>query len=372
MDNRPHSRYASRVIRRAPHTVQPVPPSARVLLVYRSFNKVSHVGLGISSLNTSRVLRASGTWADAWAAGTVDDINAKLEALHSTAHTENLHPVSHVVIQAPWVQTKDMQAMLMRWPDVHFCVLCHSNIGFLQVDPNAIRLMREQSELTLSHHNFSVGGNCQRFTDAWVNMYGVPMAWLPNLYDVSTIKPVGQRVPWVPGSTLRIGVFGALRPLKNMVSSVAAAMDLAHQSRADVEIWMSDGRNEGGGTTLPAAIDQLTSGVANVKLMKAGWQTWPAFRQTVGKMNLLLNASYTESFQIVCADGIAEGVASVTSDAVDWAPSDWCANADDVTDIASTARRLLSDPHAVDAGQRALKVYTAQGLLAWQAYLRSS
>jgi hypothetical protein len=357
------------VTRRAPHIVQPTPVSARVILVYRSFNKVSHVGLGISSLNSARVLRNAGVWADAWAAGTVADIDAKLEVTQGVSHPEGTHPISHVVIQAPWVQTKDLQALLMKWPDVHFCVLCHSNIGFLQVDPNAIRLMREQSEFSLSHHNFSVGGNCERFTSAWSQMYGVPMALLPNLYDVTTIKPVGQRVPWQPGNTLRVGVFGAVRPLKNMISSVAAAVEVAHQTRADVEIWMSDGRNEGG-ATIPAAIEQLTTGIPNVRLKKAGWQTWPAFRQTVAKMNLLLNVSYTESFQIVCADGVAEGVASVTGESLDWTPSSWCANADDVNDIASTARRLLSDAHAVDEGQKALRTYTAQGLQDWQTYLR--
>jgi hypothetical protein len=202
-------------------------------------------------------------------------------------------------------------------------------------------------------------------------MYGVTATYLPNLYDTSTFKAVGQRLPWQPGNTLRIGVFGAMRPLKNMTSAVAAAVDLACQSRSDVEVWVSEGRTDGP-TSVPTAIDQLTSRVPNLKLMKTGWQTWPAFRQTVSKMNLLLNPSYTESFQIVCADGVAEGVCSVVSDAIDWAPPSWQACADDVSDIARVSRQLLADVHAVDDGQKALKAYTTAGLLEWLAYLRAT
>ena len=37
-------------------------------------------------------------------------------------------------------------------------------------------------------------------------------------------------------------------------------------------------------------------------------------------MDLLISFSYTESFSMVTADGVAEGLASVASDAIDWAP----------------------------------------------------
>jgi glycosyltransferase involved in cell wall biosynthesis len=40
-------------------------------------------------------------------------------------------------------------------------------------------------------------------------------------------------------------------------------------------------------------------------------------------MNVLINCSYTESFNMVTADGIAEGIPSVVSDAICWAPAYW-------------------------------------------------
>jgi hypothetical protein len=86
-------------------------------------------------------------------------------------------------------------------------------------------------------------------------------------------------------------------------------------------------------------------------------------------MNLLATPSYTESFNMVTADGIAEGVASVVSDAIEWAPPDWVAPSDDVSAIARVARRLLTDPHAVDEGQAVLRAYVRRGTDMWKSFL---
>jgi hypothetical protein len=155
-----------------------------------------------------------------------------------------------------------------------------------------------------------------------------------------------------------------------MVSAVAACIELGASLRTDVEIHMNVGRNEGGGTTR-TAIDQLVARLPHCRLVEVGWQSWPEFRTHVSRMHLLFSPSYTESFNNVTADGIAEGVASVVSDAIDWAPSDWVATADDVSMLARTGRRLLHDAHAVNDGQRALKHYVHRGLRAWHTYLGS-
>ena len=68
------------------------------------------------------------------------------------------------------------------------------------------------------------------------------------------------------------------------------------------------------------AVRQMLNNLPHVKLVENGWQPWPQFRNTVRHMHLLLQPSYTESFNVVTADGIAEGVPSVVSDAIEWAP----------------------------------------------------
>ena len=359
------------MMRFRPHALEPHKTTARVALAYKSTaldRNVSHVGLGVTALNALRTLQAHGYWAEVWPAADAADLERLLARAQDDARVRHAHPVTHVVIAALWMPTAALSGMAMRYPEVHFTVESHSNIGFLQADPNAVRLLREALDVSIAQHNVSVAGNCHRFVTAFAAMYGRPLICLPNLYDVSTIRHVGHRVPWHPGSTLRIGVFGATRVLKNMVSAVAACVELAAETRADVEVHMNVGRDEHAGTTR-SAITQLLARLPNCRLVEVGWKTWPEFRSHVRQMALLMQPSYTESFNNVTADGAAEGVASVVSDAIDWAPRDWVSPADDVASIARTARRLLHDVHAAEDGQAALRRHVEHGMKEWRHYL---
>jgi hypothetical protein len=87
-------------------------------------------------------------------------------------------------------------------------------------------------------------------------------------------------------------------------------------------------------------------------------------------MDLLLQPSYTEGFNMVTADGIAQGVASVVSDAIAWAPRNWQAATDDACDIANKAVGLLHDPAAVQEGVTALTTHNATALILWEKFLQ--
>ena len=211
-----------------------------------------------------------------------------------------------------------------------------------------------------------LAGNSRRFCHWVQSTFGAPCAYLPNLYWLYNY-PARQAL-WTCG-TLRIGAFGATRPLKNLMSAAGAALEIARHLRAPLEFWLSGGRTEAGGESVLGAVQQMLEGLPGVSLRLNGWQSWPSFRKTVAHMHLLLQPSYTESFNIVTADGVAEGVPSVVSDAIDWAPDDWKANVDDVLDIARVGRRLLRDDRAVDDGRKALESYNDDGLRAYERYL---
>jgi glycosyl transferase family 4 len=330
-----------------------------VVLAYKNFaanRNISHIGLGVAAINTAKVLRREIMKTDVWPILNAADLRQKL----SSAWAE------HVIISAPWIPAAELQGLANDFPDTHFAVNCHSNVGFLQADRNGVKLMREVMELEMGTPNVHMAGNSRRFC-SWVkSAFGVPCAYLPNLYFLDDCS--ARQMPW-RGGTLRIGVFGATRPLKNLMSAAGAALEIARRLRAPLELWLSGGRTEGGGDTILAAVREMLNGLPGVSLHSNGWQSWPNFRKTVSHMHLLLQPSYTESFNMVTADGVAEGVPSVVSTAIDWAPDDWKAEADDVLDIARTGRRLLHDEHAADEGRTALAAYVADGLHAYRRYL---
>lgn len=344
-------------------------PNIRVALCYKNFaanRHISHIGLGVTASNTAKVLRQYGVYAEVWPIVDAAGLDANLARF-----ANQKVPITHVVISAPWIPTLQLQSLMLKYPYIEFACLSHSNVGFLQADTAGVTKIREYLDLETANANFRFGGNSRKFC-AWVEQaYNDPCMWLPNLYYLDhTSAP--RRPLYAGGGTLRIGAFGALRPLKNFMSAAGAALAIARSMRADLELWISAGRNEGGGNTVVDAIRAMFRGLPYAKLVENSWQTWPQFRHTVAHMHLLLAVSYTESFHVVTADGITEGVPSVCSDAIDWVPPYWSAPADDVTQIANIGIGLLQNIGATSDGLRALSAYNTLGLHQWRQYLRCS
>ncbi len=332
-----------------------------VVLAYKNFaasRNISHIGLGVAAINTAKVLRREGIRAHVWPVLNAPDLHRRLE----------VSPAKQVIISAPWIPSRHLQSLSAEFPETHFAVNCHSNVGFLQADRNGMKLIREAMELELGTENIHLAGNSRRFCN-WIRAAfgGAPCVYLPNLYSLDS-EPVWPRPPFA-GGTLRVGVFGATRPLKNLMSAAAAALEISQSLRVPLELWVSAGRSEGGGEIVLGAVQEMLRDLPHVKLVMHGWQPWPKFRKAVAHMHLLLQPSYTESFNMVTADGVAEGVPSVVSNAIDWAPEHWKANVDDVLDIARVGRRLLYDPRAVHDGTKALEAYVADGVRSYRAYL---
>jgi hypothetical protein len=337
----------------------------QVVLAYKNFaanRAISHIGLGVTALNAAKSIRAEGIEASVWPITSSADLSSQLAASQSSGS-----PVSHVVVSAPWLATSELARLGADFPDTQFSVKCHSNLGFLQADPGAVRLMREGIELQRSTWSFRIAANCERLTRWFESAYAVPCLHLPNMYYLDDIESATKRERY-SGGTLRIGAFGATRPLKNLMTAAGAAVEIANGVRADLEFWISAGRNEGGGSVTDA-VRQMMNGLPQVKLVENGWQNWPQFRQTVRHMHLLLQPSYTESFNVVTADGVAEGVPSVVSDAIEWAPSNWKAKVDDAADIARVGRRLLESRRAPRQGLAALKKHNRRAINTWKDYL---
>ena len=330
----------------------------QLALAYKNFaanRAISHIGLGVTALNTAKTLRDTGVPADVWPIVNAADLRNRLRTSEA----------SHVVVSAPWIATVDLAQLCAEFKNTQFAVTCHSNLGFLQADPSAMRLVREGLDLRRTNWNFRVAANCERLSK-WVHAaYGTPCALLPNMYHLDDVQPKRERYA---GGTLRIGAFGATRALKNLMTAAGAALQIANGLRTDLEFWISSGRNEGAGAVVDA-VRQMMIGLPHVKLVENGWQTWPQFRQTVRHMHLLLQPSYTESFNVVTADGIAEGVPSVVSDAIDWAPSSWKAPVDDAGAIARVGAKLLKSRRAPAQGLAALRTHNRTAIAHWNDFL---
>lgn len=353
-----------------PHSLSPTRETVRVVFAYKNFaahKGISHIGLGVSCAMKARVLWQHGFHTDVWPIVTPADIEAKIrEDQNNGNFSARAHaPLSHVVIAAPWIPAIELFRLLTAYPTITFVVICHSDVGFLQADPGAVQRLREMSGLVHSVHNFVLAGNNARFVRWAKTAFTHQFKFLPNLYDLDTFVHPNQR-PAGRDRTIRIGCYGAARPLKNMITAAGAALQIATQRRMDVEFHVSTGREEGGHNIKP--VEEMLNN-PRTKLVKDNWTIWPEFVKKVGTMDLLMQPSYTESFNMVTADGVSQGVPSAVSETIDWVPPNWIARADDTFDLAKTGMALLDDTHAGVEGQDALRSYVQTGTGIWSDFL---
>jgi hypothetical protein len=268
---------------------------------------------------------------------------------------------------AQWIPTIFLAKLCRKFPHVKFTLNCHSNVGFLQAEPRAIDLLREAIDLETGTTNFFASANNQRLASILGSIYGRPVQYLPNLYYLHGHEPIHR--PLYNGGPLRIGAFGSARVYKNFSTAVTAAMEIGFMLKVPVEIWMNAGRSDGAGNIVYKTAKAWTHDVPGVTLKELHWCSWPDFKRFCGTMNLMLQPSYTETFNNVTADGIAEGVPSVVSDTIEWVPESWKASSDDSKDVAAVGRRLLYDHHAPREGYEHLRKYVQNGLEYWKTYL---
>lgn len=339
--------------------------TSRVLIAFKNPKvdnpSACHVGLGVTASNVAESLNERGF--DALAVPVIDGYY-----LRDGLRAKRWCDVTHVVMCAPYIDTAFLDALTAEFPGIQFVVVFHSNVGFLQADNWAVKVMREQMVLSRKARNFHLAGNCQKFKDAVEAAYGEPCRLLPNLYFLH--GPIARKRGMWKGPDLRIGIFGATRVQKNLMTGAWAAIQIGRQLGANLSIHISTGREEGGKGVM-GSVRQMLTGLQNVRLVEEPWLPWLDFRRSaVRRMHLLMQPSYTESFNGVTADGIAEGVPSVVSPSIDWVPKRWIADPDRATDLAAAGIRLLRDKHAERDGYRALEKHNTAALAAWREFLK--
>lgn len=335
--------------------------AVRLVILYRNFKAAQtpqcHIGLGVGALHTVKVLRRAGIDVSAFGVWTVDDVRKRLAAMPET---------THCVLEAPWIPAIAMQALLAEFPAVQFVVRCHSQIGFLQVEAGAIRILRDLLVLQESALNLAVVANSVRLCHFLERAYAGACLHLPNLYDLERVHR--KRDVAHDHRLLRIGSFGALRLLKNHTTAAAAALLVARQRGCDLELWVSVNREEHGKGVIQA-LRAMFDGLCWARLVEHPWEDWAAFRRTVAHMDLCMQLSMTETFNITTADAVAEGVPCVVSPAIEWAPDYWQVDTDRVEDAARVAGQLLSSCEAADDGRVALERFVEAGVGRWLAWL---
>lgn len=220
-----------------------------------------------------------------------------------------------VILEALWVPTSKLKELmdLPRYRGIKWVVRVHSDIGYLSAESNALQLLREYIELH-KENKLILSLNSKKFVKSLSEVMRYKFTYLPNII---TLSKLGFEFT-EEHEHIDIGCFGALRLLKNQCFQAICSIEAANALNKKLFFHITP--------NLGIEKDPILLNLKQLfeknrhELVIHDWLPNEQFQRLVSKMDIGLQLSFTESFNIVSADFINNGKLVLVSDAIDWIP----------------------------------------------------
>jgi len=161
---------------------------------------------------------------------------------------------------------------------------------------------------------------------------GYDMEYTPNIYPIEGKYKVNTNPI---GSILSIGAFGALRILKNHIQMAIGAIRVADDLGIKLRFHINDSSTiEKEGNPIKKNLIAIFNDTEH-DLIINNWEHHGDFTQLVKRMDLGLQISMSESFNLTAGDFVANGIPLVGSPEISFISSFYQANPTDADDIAN-------------------------------------
>lgn len=250
-----------------------------------------------------------------------------------------------VIIEALWVVPEKFDVLIRFHPKVKWIVRCHSEIPFLANESIAIDWLVRY----LEHEQINISGNSiEAINDLREIVSSVYTSWpehrvinrvvyLPNFYPIDKIDHRHKRDI---GNWLDVGCFGSVRPMKNQLIQAVAAMEAAQHLGKRLRFHINGTRCEQGGISTLKNLKALLNKTGN-ELVLHPWLSHEDFLSLLRTMDVGLQVSFSETFNIVAADMVAVGLPIVVSPEIKWASKFSFASPTSVQSIKNGILRVI-------------------------------
>jgi len=337
------------------------------------FNAVthSHVGLSTGLYNSAKfmddMLTASG-------------IESNLEVAIDNNCIDRLvtkHRPKYVIIEALWVVPQKFAILQKLHPNVKWIIRLHSEMPFMAGEGNAMDWIGDYS----GFKNIIVACNAPRMLreikfylkhrNQWTEEQASDkVIYLPNFYPQDYKSKSLKK----DKSYIDIACFGAIRPLKNHLVQAFASIEFAEQIGKKLRFHVNAGRIEMNGSpvinNLKGLFQQITE--QGHQLVNHQWRPREEFLELCSEMDIGLQCNLSETFNIVGADIISQGVPLISNaDEIPWAVREFCADAVDSQSIIDALHLTYKFPELnANVHQHSLTHYTNQTSKIWSNYFK--
>lgn len=270
-----------------------------------------------------------------------------------------------VVLEALWVVPPKFDVLMPLHRSVKWFVHLHSQMPFLALEGNATAWI-----IDCALRGVRFIANAPEAYNALNSILTTEqMVYLPNVYmgDFKAPRRSDQN-----SSDIDIGCFGALRPLKNHLLQAMAAIKFARQLDKRLRFHVNATRIETGGQPVLKNLRQLFGRLPDAELVEQCWMNPDEFVNILSNIDMGLQVSLTETFNVVSADYTTAGIPIVVSKEVPWA-SRWNRASDaDSDDIVRIMHRVYNNNMLVMLNQWLLSTYSRRAQGAWTHWVRNT
>ena len=189
-----------------------------------------------------------------------------------------------------------------KFPNVKVYIHLHSKFPFLATENNAVtyiqKCLNNGVEIIFNHRSalmsFPVKG-CH---------------YLPNVYSFKISNTENNVVR--NENELNIGCHGSMRHMKNQIIQAVAACRLAKDLNKKLIFHVNSSRDDGEKSSILSSIDQIVS-MNGGQLAHSPWLEHSNFISYVKNLDLGMQVSLCETFNLVAADYVTAGIPLVVS-----------------------------------------------------------
>ena len=231
---------------------------------------------------------------------------------------------THVIIEALWVVPEKFEVLTKLHPKVQWIVRLHSEVPFIASEGISMDWIGRY----LDYPNVLIGVNAPRMLQSVRSFLKAKTGYLsddeifqrtiymPNYYPVEGAKAYDFSTS---PDVVKIGCFGAVRPLKNQLAQALAAVEFAKSHGKGLEFHINSSRVEMNGSPILKNLVQMFDHLGpRYVLVCHEWMPREEFLKVVGSMDILMQVSFSETFNIVAADATVMGVPVVGSSEIPW------------------------------------------------------
>ncbi len=232
------------------------------------------------------------------------------------------------ILEAIWITPAKMEELIKLHPKVIFVVRVHSELPFLANEGSAISNINGYSKLDM----FVAMNSKDTYNELKIIYSNI--VYMPNVYEdvcigggdfARYLKNLSQYLFDPKGWTklswreLNVGCFGAIRPMKNQLIQAVAAINYADKAGTKLNFHMNGSRVEQRGDSVLKNLIALFEDSKH-DLVLYPWMPREDFLKLIASMDVGMQVSMNESFNIVSADFVSQKVPIVVSEAVKWCP----------------------------------------------------